>query len=124
MLTLAEAAAELRKSRRWLQDWLRDHPVDASGIPFYAPLGRAKTFDDTDLARIRAATREEERCRLSSLTRGQAKRRTIQGAERTAESTLTALRALLTSGKRTTSSKDGASPSNVVSMKSSRQSQR
>jgi len=27
-LTMPEAAKELRKSRRWLQDWLRDNPAD------------------------------------------------------------------------------------------------
>jgi hypothetical protein len=38
------AAERLHKSRRWLQDWLRDHPADERGVPFYSPLGRTKTF--------------------------------------------------------------------------------
>jgi hypothetical protein len=66
-MTIEEAANALHKSRRWLQDWLRLHPADAAGNPYYAPFGRTKTFDENDLARIRAAVREEERCRLSSL---------------------------------------------------------
>jgi hypothetical protein len=39
LMTLSEAASELRKSRRWLQEWLRKHPVDRHGMPFYSPLG-------------------------------------------------------------------------------------
>jgi hypothetical protein len=66
-----EAAAQLRKSRRWLQGWLANHPVDQFGQPFYSPFGRTKTFDDSDLARIRKAAREDERCRLSSFHRTQ-----------------------------------------------------
>lgn len=66
-LTLAEAAAELRKTPRWLKEWLGKHPVDAAGIPFYVPLGRTKTFEAADIARIRAAIRETERCRLKSI---------------------------------------------------------
>ena len=52
-----QAAWRLHKSRRWLQDWLRDHPADQFGQPFYSPLGRTKTFDDADLVRIRAAAK-------------------------------------------------------------------
>src|SRR5262249_14103044 len=63
--TLDEVAQHLHKSRRWLQDWLRAHPADRSGKPFYAPLGRTKTFDDSDIARIRAAANEDEQCRLN-----------------------------------------------------------
>jgi len=58
-LTMAEAGRELRKSRRWLQAWLANHPTDAWGNPYYTPVGRTKTLDDNDLARIRAALREE-----------------------------------------------------------------
>ena len=64
--TLDEAAKALRKGRRWLQTWLASHQADALGEPFYSPLGRTKTFDDGDIARIRAVAREEERCRLES----------------------------------------------------------
>jgi hypothetical protein len=66
-LTIAEAAEDLRVSRRWLEYWLADHPVDAAGTPFYVPMGRRKTFEDADIARIRAVIREEERCRLHSI---------------------------------------------------------
>jgi hypothetical protein len=67
VFTLAEAAAELRKSKRWLQEWLSKHPVDETGTPFYVPMGRSKTFDEADISRIRAFMREEERRRLSSI---------------------------------------------------------
>jgi integrase len=66
-LTLDEAAQALRVSRRWLEYWLAAHPVDAAGSPFYVPMGRRKTFEQNDIARIRACIREEERCRLSSI---------------------------------------------------------
>lgn len=66
-LTLDEASAELRKTPRWLKEWLAKHPVDADGVPFYVPLGRTKTFENADIARIRAAVRESERCRLKSI---------------------------------------------------------
>src|SRR6266702_2658066 len=65
--TIDQAAAELLVSRRWLEYWLADHPVDATGNPFYVPMGRRKTFEQNDIARIRACIREEERCRLSSI---------------------------------------------------------
>jgi hypothetical protein len=114
---LSEAARELRKSRRWLQDWLRDHPVDAVGIPFYAPMGRTKTFDENDLTRIRAAVREEERCRLNQSRPAKAKARTGRAVAPTSESTLTALRNMLGSGRQRQSSKNGSDRSNVASMK-------
>src|SRR6185437_10723383 len=66
MLTLAQAAIELGVSKRWLQYWLAEHPVDGAGIPFYIPVGRNKRFEQADLGRIKAAIREGERCRLKS----------------------------------------------------------
>src|SRR5262249_48126378 len=81
--TMSEAAKVLGKSRRWLQSWLSLHPADPNGNPYYAPFGRTKTFDDNDLARIRAAVREGERCRLSLLSPVRARRRTIRVVART-----------------------------------------
>src|SRR6516162_9186832 len=98
--TIKEAAETMHKKRRWLQDWLRRHPADADGNPYYARYGRTKVLNDNDLARIQAAVREEERCRLSSLSPVRARRRTITRVERTSESTLTALRNILQSRKR------------------------
>ena len=64
MLTLKEAAAELRVSKRWLEYWLADHPVDAAGVPFYIPMGSRKKFEPADLDRIRSFMRDLERVRL------------------------------------------------------------
>ncbi|MCS3692058.1 hypothetical protein [Bradyrhizobium elkanii] len=66
-LTVDEAAIELRKTKRWLKDWLKANPVDEAGIPFYIPLGRSKTFEPSDIARIRAHIRRGEQCRLKSI---------------------------------------------------------
>jgi hypothetical protein len=60
------------KTARFLQDWLSAHPQGADGRPFYAPMGRKKTFDDGDIARIRATAMEEERVRLTPRHRGRA----------------------------------------------------
>jgi integrase len=53
--TVNDVAGRLHKSPRWLRRWLRTHPLDALGQPFYSPLGRTKTFDDRDIERIRAS---------------------------------------------------------------------
>src|SRR5262249_25884607 len=84
-----EAAERLHKSRRWLQDWLRDHPADSLGKPFYAQLGRTKVFTDDDLRRILAAAMEDERCRLNSSPRGRPNMRHGGFAAPTSGSTLT-----------------------------------
>lgn len=87
--TLEEAAERLRKTARWLRDWLRHHPVDAAGVPFYSPMGRTKTFDEGDLARIRSAEREAERCRLNLLRPATRKRKTSISEAATLELQLT-----------------------------------
>jgi hypothetical protein len=50
LMTIEEAAAKLRKSKRWLQYFLRAHPVDSAGKPLFKQLGRSKLFDETDIA--------------------------------------------------------------------------
>ena len=62
--TFTEAADELRVSERWLRYWLAEHPVDAAGVPFYIPMGRRKTFEPSDIDRIRSFIRDLERVRL------------------------------------------------------------
>src|SRR6516225_6091833 len=113
--SMDEAAARLHKSRRWLQDWLRDHPVDGRGEPFYSPLGRTKTFDDHDLERIRAAAREEERCRLSSSRRVLVRRRIGVSAAPTSDATLTEALALAKRHSPRSSSRSSSGTPNVVS---------
>jgi hypothetical protein len=79
-LTLPEAAAELRKTPRWLREWLRAHPRDKAGEPYYTPVGRDKIFELYDITRIKTALREEARCPSGSDRRAPAKRRTLKSA--------------------------------------------
>jgi hypothetical protein len=81
-LTLDEAAAELRKTPRWLNEWLRTHPVDADGRAFYTTAGRDKVFLPSDITRIVAALREALECRSNSGNRAPAKRRTMKSGGR------------------------------------------
>jgi hypothetical protein len=97
--TLPEAAAALRKSPRWLQAWLKRHPRDERGLPYFSPLGRTKTFDEDDLARIRHKSRCEHaentrRCRSKSSRPAKAKAPTIQSGAPTAASMWTRAAAL------------------------------
>src|SRR5262249_48749800 len=108
LYTMEEAAELLQKGRRWLQDWLRDHPVDRLGQPFYAPAGRTKLFDDNDLSRIRAALKEDERCRLNSSRRVRVGARTGESAAPTLDATLT--EALALSGRHSPRSFARSSP--------------
>jgi hypothetical protein len=85
-LTLPEAAERLRKSKRWLLEWLRKHPADKAGEPYYTPVGRDKIFHQADIARIEFALRGEVKCRSVSGRRVPAKRRTLKSEERTSES--------------------------------------
>jgi hypothetical protein len=65
LMTIEEAAAKLRKSKRWLQYFLRAHPVDSAGKPLFKQLGRSKLFDETDIVRI-TQTSSALTCPLSS----------------------------------------------------------
>lgn len=84
--TLDEVAKELRKTRRWLNEWLRAHPLDQFGEPFYTPIGRDKIFRLEDIDRIDLALRGELKCRCTSGRRVKAKRRTLKSAGHTEES--------------------------------------
>lgn len=85
-LTLDEAAETLRKTSRWLMEWLRKHPKDKVGEPYFTPVGRDKIFHQTDISRIEIALREGVKCRSSSGRRVPAKRRTMKSEGRTLDS--------------------------------------
>lgn len=80
-LTLPEAAGRLHKSRRWLLEWLRKHPADKAGEPYFTPVGRDKIFHQADIARIEIALRGKIKCRSVSGRRVPVKRRTTKSAE-------------------------------------------
>ena len=86
-LTLEEAAEELRTKPRWLREWLRAHPADKNGEPFYTPVGRDKVFHQTDIARIEGVLREELKCRSNSGRRAKAGRRTTKSGGPTSDAT-------------------------------------
>jgi hypothetical protein len=46
------AAQRLGVTKRWLMEWLRVHPCDDLGRPFYRKAGRTKLFTDSDVRRI------------------------------------------------------------------------
>jgi hypothetical protein len=73
MLTLNEAAAELRVSRRWLEIWLAGNAVDTAGVPFYVPMGRRKKFAASDIDRMLAHMRALEAARLGPSVKGKAR---------------------------------------------------
>jgi hypothetical protein len=50
--TLAETARTLRKSERWLWDWLKRHPCDDNGQPFFRLAGRTKLFSLDDVMTV------------------------------------------------------------------------
>lgn len=48
LLTLDDVADRLHKSRRWLVDWLREHP-------YYVKVGRTKLFREADIENIQVS---------------------------------------------------------------------
>jgi hypothetical protein len=122
IFTMHEAAERLHKSRRWLQDWLREHPADRFGRPFYAPLGRTKVFTDDDLRRILIAAMEDERCRLDSSRHGRRHgMRHGEFAAPTSASTLTDARALARKHSPRKSAENSNATSKVVSLPTNKQ---
>ena len=75
-MTLAEAASKLRKSPRWLWDWLDKNPRDGFDRPFYRLAGRTRLFSEGDVARIFEALP----CPSVSGRPAKAKRRTSKSA--------------------------------------------
>ena len=59
-----DAAKRIGVGRRWLREFLRQHPSDKAGIPFYVPVGNRKRFTERDLERILEANREAEKEKL------------------------------------------------------------
>jgi hypothetical protein len=68
MLTMDDVAKESGMSIRWFQGWIAAHPVDASGTPFYIPMGRRKMLEAFDVTRIKNCPRglQETRWRGAS----------------------------------------------------------
>src|ERR1019366_8161898 len=97
VLTLPEAATELRKSRRWLQEWLAKHPADSHGRPFCSRLGKTRGFRPADIQRILEAnaTVDTPSCRSISGPRAKAKARTGKSAAHTSTSLWTEAQELL-----------------------------
>jgi len=73
LFTMAEAAKELRKSPRWLREWLARNPEDAYGRPYCSKLGRTKVFREADITRILDATMDTKKCRSTSGRRTKAR---------------------------------------------------
>src|ERR1017187_9141346 len=92
---MAAAAHALGWGRRSLQEFLKNTPADKAGTPYYYPNGNRKLFTERDIERIRAARREEERCRLNSSRRARASRRSTTAAAPTSASSLTEAHMLL-----------------------------
>lgn len=111
-LTLKEAAAKLRKSERWLWDWLDKHPRDRFDRPYYHLAGRTKLLSEGDLARIY----EDLPCPSSFVRPARAKRRTGKSEDRTSESLWNEAQELLKSPLQNDSSTSSSAPSNVVSI--------
>ena len=63
---IKDAAERLGVSKWWLQKFLRQHPVDKAGVPFYVPIGNRKRFTELDLERILEMNRNTEKDRLLS----------------------------------------------------------
>jgi hypothetical protein len=86
---MEEVAARLGKSRRWLQDFLRDHPYGRMA-------GRKRLFTESDIT----ALIEELPCPSSSVRPAPANRRIGPSGGHTSGSALTKLRERLTEGSR------------------------
>src|SRR5262245_50424359 len=108
LLTIDQVAEQLHKSRRWLQDFLRDHP------DCYLRIGRTPQFEDAHIARLIA--RIDQSCRSSSSRRVKANRPIGRYAAPTSESELTEALRLASELSRSRRSAKSKARSNVVSL--------
>src|SRR5665647_529377 len=84
--TMDEVAIKLRKSRRWLQEFIQRHP-------YYREAGRTKVFTDEDINRlIEALPCPGNSCRPAKVKRG-----SITSGANTSASLWTTARRLLNS---------------------------
>lgn len=118
LLTLPEVADRLRKTARWLTEWLRKNPRDGHGIPYCRQAGRTKLFTETDVARIVEALLP---CRSSSSRPAKAKARIGRSAARTLGPTWTEAQELTGVTLQPNSSGDFKSASNVANFRSEKQ---
>lgn len=70
LYTEAEIAARLHRSRRWLLEWLRENPTDATGQPFYLQVGRSKRFTADDGLRMLDLILTQEEAAATKLSEG------------------------------------------------------
>jgi|SRR5216684_8006024 len=116
---LTTVAARLDVTRRFLTDWLRRHPWDKFGQPYYSAIaGKKKLFTESDIARIFAALPKPQAqpCPSSSVRPIAATRRTGP-AGRTSGSVLTEALELARKKSLHKSSPSGRQTSNVVPMR-------
>jgi hypothetical protein len=112
--TLEQVAAELHKTKAWLQEWLSRHPYDANGTPFYRKAGRTKLFRRSDIDRIYASL--EAPCPLPLSRPGRAIRTGRSVAATSMSGDYIALQKLLTDGSPRSSSSGSSGRSKVVSL--------
>src|SRR5262249_15093889 len=103
LLTMDEAAKELRISRRWLQDFIKRYP-------YYRTVGRKKLFNSEDISRLIGALP----CPGSSSRPAKAKRRSGTSAANTSASDLTTALELARQRRRRPFRRPGGSAPNVV----------
>jgi hypothetical protein len=116
---LTTVAARLDVKPRFLFDWLRKHPWDKFGQPYYSAIaGKKKLFTEADIARIFAALPKPKAqpCPSSFARPIAATRRTGSGA-RTSGSVLTEALALARKKSQRNSFPSGKQRSNVVPMR-------
>ncbi|WP_063709054.1 hypothetical protein [Bradyrhizobium centrolobii] len=85
-LEIEQVANALHVTVRWLQEWLRAHPVDAAGEPYCTPVGRKRIFHPSDITRIEKALREDIKRRYTSGRCAPAKRRILKSEAPSQES--------------------------------------